>query len=83
MFEPFYTTKTQGTGLGLAVVNTVAKSHKGFVHCANREHQSGAVFSIAIPVTPISHQESASSEPMQNDNAFDSNLATQATTNYI
>lgn len=49
LFEPFYTTKSQGTGLGLAVVNTVAKSHKGFVKCGNNEGK-GAYFSIFIPL---------------------------------
>jgi two-component system sensor histidine kinase FlrB len=55
IFEPFYTTKSQGTGLGLAVVNTVAKSHKGFVHCENKGHKRGAVFSISIPLSPAMH----------------------------
>ncbi|GLR70735.1 sensor histidine kinase [Agaribacter marinus] len=49
LFEPFFTTKTQGTGLGLAVVNTVAKSHKGFVDCGNNELQ-GAWFSLYLPI---------------------------------
>jgi two-component system sensor histidine kinase FlrB len=52
IFEPFYTTKSQGTGLGLAVVNTVAKSHKGFVDCRNKGHKRGAIFSISIPLSP-------------------------------
>nr|WP_241664400.1 ATP-binding protein [Ningiella ruwaisensis] len=50
IFEPFYTTKSQGTGLGLAVVKTVAQSHKGFVKCQNRSDQQGAQFSIYVPV---------------------------------
>jgi two-component system sensor histidine kinase FlrB len=29
IFEPFYTTKQQGTGLGLAVVQSVVNAHKG------------------------------------------------------
>lgn len=48
LFEPFYTSKSQGTGLGLAVVNTVAKSHKGFAKCGNNPRQ-GAYFSIYLP----------------------------------
>lgn len=48
LFEPFYTTKSQGTGLGLAVVNTVAKSHKGFVKCGNVEPH-GAFFALYLP----------------------------------
>lgn len=50
IFEPFYTTKSQGTGLGLAVVNTVAKSHKGFVKCGNNSDQ-GAYFSLFLPIS--------------------------------
>lgn len=48
LFEPFFTTKSQGTGLGLAVVNTVAKSHKGFAKCGNMPN-GGAFFSLFIP----------------------------------
>lgn len=49
LFEPFYTTKSQGTGLGLAVVNTVAKSHDGFVKCGNNRSQ-GAYFTLYLPI---------------------------------
>ncbi|MFC3120416.1 sensor histidine kinase [Agaribacter flavus] len=49
LFEPFFTTKTQGTGLGLAVVNTVAKSHKGFVDCGNNP-RVGAWFCLYLPL---------------------------------
>ena len=50
LFEPFYTTKSQGTGLGLAVVSTVAKSHKGFVNCGNTAN-GGAFFALCLPIT--------------------------------
>ncbi len=50
IFEPFYTTRSQGTGLGLAVVNTVAKSHKGFVKCGNNPDK-GAFFSLYLPLS--------------------------------
>jgi two-component system sensor histidine kinase FlrB len=50
LFEPFYTTKSQGTGLGLAVVNSVANSHKGRVEVKNMP-QGGACFSLLLPIS--------------------------------
>lgn len=49
IFDPFYTTKSQGTGLGLAVVKAVAQSHQGQVRAANLE-QGGAKFDIRLPI---------------------------------
>lgn len=57
IFEPFYTTKTHGTGLGLAVVQSVAKAHHGQVKVSNN-CSSGATFSLIIP---CSQQFSAAS----------------------
>ncbi|MBQ4849035.1 PAS domain-containing sensor histidine kinase [Pseudoalteromonas sp. MMG012] len=50
LFEPFFTTKSQGTGLGLAVVNSVANSHKGKVEVSNIE-EGGAQFSLLLPIS--------------------------------
>ncbi|MBC3765003.1 sensor histidine kinase [Neptunicella marina] len=49
LFEPFYTTRSQGTGLGLAVVKAVAQSHKGSVEVANTP-QGGACFCMKLPI---------------------------------
>lgn len=54
IFEPFYTTKSHGTGLGLAVVNSVAASHQGQVSAKNLP-QGGVEFSITLPI--INHGE--------------------------
>lgn len=56
IFEPFYTSKTNGTGLGLAVVKSVVKAHHGDIslleHSSshNESQTSGAVFEIKIPL---------------------------------
>lgn len=64
IFEPFYTTKSQGTGLGLAVVNSVAKAHGGSVSVSNLS-QGGAHFAMRLPNQHKTNQrsESASSQP--------------------
>lgn len=48
VFEPFYTTKPHGTGLGLAVVYHVAEAHGGTVTAANCP-EGGAAFTIKFP----------------------------------
>ena len=52
MFEPFYTTRPQGTGLGLAVVRNVAEAHGGEVVVDTGEH--GSTFVICLPLVPKS-----------------------------
>lgn len=48
IFDPFYTTRTQGTGLGLAVVKAVAKAHGGEVVFEDNKEQ-GCVFKMILP----------------------------------
>lgn len=47
-FEPFYTTKSSGAGLGLAIVFRVAEVHGGDVQAMNCP-EGGAAFTIRIP----------------------------------
>jgi two-component system sensor histidine kinase HydH len=48
IFEPFFTKKTQGTGLGLSLSRRVVELHGGSVSVSN-DPSGGAVFRIAIP----------------------------------
>lgn len=47
--ELFYTTKSQGTGIGLSVVDTVARSHKGVFTLENRQ-QGGVIACLELPL---------------------------------
>lgn len=51
VFNPFFTTKAKGTGLGLAKVMTVATAHGGTASCASGP-EGGAAFTITIPRPP-------------------------------
>ncbi len=48
IFEPFFTTRSSGTGLGLAVVDSVVRAHGGELHCVSNVQQ-GTVFHFTLP----------------------------------
>ncbi|MBC7002160.1 PAS domain-containing protein [Photobacterium sp. BZF1] len=48
ILEPFFTTRQQGTGLGLAVVQMVANAHKGRLSLES-ELGKGACFTLSLP----------------------------------
>lgn len=49
VFEPFFTTRSQGTGLGLAVVQSVVRAHQGEVGVASVPGE-GTCFTLSFPL---------------------------------
>jgi len=49
IFNPFFTTKSDGVGLGLAIVHRIAEAHEGSVS-VSRSPMGGAMFTMKLPV---------------------------------
>jgi signal transduction histidine kinase len=49
VFEPFYTSKAGGMGMGLSIARTIIEAHNGLIWAKNRDH-GGASFRFRLPL---------------------------------
>jgi C4-dicarboxylate-specific signal transduction histidine kinase len=49
VFEPFYTSKAEGMGMGLSIARTIVEAHNGQITAKNRDH-GGASIRIRLPL---------------------------------
>ena len=59
LFEPFYTTKPIGLGMGLTICRSILEAHGGCVWATNNPDR-GATFAFTLPV----HKAEPSEHPM-------------------
>ncbi len=52
IFEPKFTTKTSGMGLGLGMVKNIVETYNGSITFTSEEHK-GTVFTITLPKNPV------------------------------
>ena len=50
LFVPFYTTKQEGSGVGLALAQQIARAHGGEIRLVNREDGAGARATVRLPL---------------------------------
>jgi signal transduction histidine kinase len=50
VFDPFFTSKSEGMGMGLAIARTIIDAHRGVIWAENRDH-GGASFRIKLPIS--------------------------------
>ena len=55
--EPFFTTRTTGTGLGLAVVKAVARAHRGELQLRSRPGR-GTCATLVLPLISAAQSDS-------------------------
>lgn len=52
LFEPFYTTKADGLGLGLAISRNIAELHGGHLQARSQGQRGGLCMELVLPLAP-------------------------------
>jgi signal transduction histidine kinase len=68
IFNPFFTTKTSGSGLGLSISNQIVQDHKGYIDVESGVNQ-GTSFFVNLPVDQ-DHPKRRRSDPEHQTTTF-------------
>jgi signal transduction histidine kinase len=52
LFNPFFTTKDKGVGLGMALTHKIIEDHRGTIEVMS-EQRRGSTFIVRLPVTKM------------------------------
>jgi hypothetical protein len=56
IFQPYFTTREAGIGLGLAITERIIKAHGGDILVESRQGE-GTTFTMVIPDAPTDHEQ--------------------------
>ena len=57
IFTPFFTTKQDGTGLGLFISHNIIEQHGGMISVENLEDGKGVAFGVALPIARSTEEQ--------------------------
>lgn len=66
IFEPFFSTKTDGLGMGLAITRSIVEAHGGDIAVQSRA-TGGTAFRVSLPIEPAREARLASESPASED----------------
>lgn len=69
IFDPFFTRKESGSGLGLSIVHRIIEEHKGYI-TVESELKKGTTFLIKLPISTKSDKKSTSFPDVNQSNIF-------------
>jgi signal transduction histidine kinase len=58
VFEPFFSKKAEGTGLGLYVSYSIVERHGGYIY-VDSEYGTGTAFTVYLPVEQVQHGDTS------------------------
>jgi signal transduction histidine kinase len=50
IFKPLFTTKENGTGMGLSICQSIIRNHEGRIWASPAENTRGSIFQFELPV---------------------------------